>query len=97
LEGKTIALPAVAGLALGSTRSWLRNNGADPEKVRFIALVTAEALTLLVNQRMAREGMLGRCSNDDIRTALVLATSEFIGCAESVSGTGFVIERLTHD
>ena len=36
LEGRTIALPAVAGLALASTRGWLRKNGADPEKVRFI-------------------------------------------------------------
>lgn len=45
------------------------------------ALVTAEALTLLVNQRMAREGMLGRCSNDDIRSALALATSDLLGLA----------------
>jgi NitT/TauT family transport system substrate-binding protein len=36
LEGRTIALPAVAGLALGSTRGWLRKNGADPEKIRFV-------------------------------------------------------------
>jgi NitT/TauT family transport system substrate-binding protein len=36
LEGRTIALPSVAGLALGSTRGWLRKNGADPEKVRFV-------------------------------------------------------------
>jgi NitT/TauT family transport system substrate-binding protein len=36
LEGRTIALPSVAGLALASTRGWLRKNGADPEKVHFV-------------------------------------------------------------
>jgi NitT/TauT family transport system substrate-binding protein len=48
LEGKTIALPSVAGLALGSTRGWLRKNGADPEKVHFIEVpqpTMAAALT----------------------------------------------------
>jgi hypothetical protein len=57
------------------------------------ALLTAEALTLLVNQRMSREGMLGRCSNDDIRSALVLATSKAVGFASAGAGGGIVIER----
>ena len=37
------------------------------------ALLTPEAITLLVNQRMAREGMSGRCSAEDIREAIALA------------------------
>jgi len=58
------------------------------------ALLTPEALTLLVNQRMAREGMIGRCSTDDIRSALLLATARSIGFAETISSAGIVIERL---
>jgi NitT/TauT family transport system substrate-binding protein len=48
LEGRTIALPSVAGLALGSTRGWLRQNGADPDKVHFVEVpqpTMAAALT----------------------------------------------------
>jgi DNA primase len=57
------------------------------------ALLTVEALTLLVNQRMSREGMLGRCSNDDIRAALTVATSASVGLTDAVSSSGYVIER----
>jgi NitT/TauT family transport system substrate-binding protein len=36
LEGHTIAMVSIAGLALASTRGWLRQNGADPAKVNFV-------------------------------------------------------------
>jgi NitT/TauT family transport system substrate-binding protein len=36
LEGRTIAMVSIAGLALASTRGWLRQNGADPSKVNFV-------------------------------------------------------------
>jgi NitT/TauT family transport system substrate-binding protein len=36
LEGHTIAMVSIAGLALASTRGWLRQNGADPTKVNFV-------------------------------------------------------------
>jgi NitT/TauT family transport system substrate-binding protein len=36
LEGRTIAMVSIAGLALASTRGWLRQNGADPAKVTFV-------------------------------------------------------------
>jgi NitT/TauT family transport system substrate-binding protein len=36
LEGRTIAMVSIAGLALASTRGWLRQNGADPAKVNFV-------------------------------------------------------------
>jgi NitT/TauT family transport system substrate-binding protein len=36
LEGKTIAMVSIAGLALASTRGWLRQNGVDPAKVNFV-------------------------------------------------------------
>jgi hypothetical protein len=55
--------------------------------------LTIESLTLLVNQRMAREGMVGRCSNADIRSAVALATAASVGYAEIISETGIVIDR----
>jgi NitT/TauT family transport system substrate-binding protein len=36
LEGRTLAMVSIAGLALASTRAWLRQNGADPAKVNFV-------------------------------------------------------------
>jgi DNA primase len=57
------------------------------------APLTVEALTLLVNQRMAREGMLGRCSVQHVREAVAIAASAAVGAA-SIAPTGEVtIER----
>jgi NitT/TauT family transport system substrate-binding protein len=36
LEGHTMAMVSIAGLALASVRGWLRQNGADPAKVNFV-------------------------------------------------------------
>jgi NitT/TauT family transport system substrate-binding protein len=36
LEGRTIAMVSIAGLALASTRGWLKQNGVDPAKVNFV-------------------------------------------------------------
>jgi hypothetical protein len=55
--------------------------------------LTVEALTLLVNQRMAREGMLGRCSNADVRSAIALATTDLFGLVSLASTNEVFIER----
>jgi hypothetical protein len=55
--------------------------------------LTAEALAVLVNQRLQRENDLARCSSADVHNALAVATSlVFGGATQSVAG-GFVIER----
>jgi hypothetical protein len=43
---------------------------ADPQVERAPAPLTAEALAVLVNERLARDGELGRVSLDDIRDAI---------------------------
>jgi NitT/TauT family transport system substrate-binding protein len=47
LEGKTMALPVVGGIALVGTRAWLKQNGADPAKVNFIEFNSAAMATAL--------------------------------------------------
>jgi len=43
---------------------------ADPQVQRTVAPLTVEALAVLVNERLAREGDLGRLSLDDVRAAV---------------------------
>jgi hypothetical protein len=55
--------------------------------------LTAEALAVLVNQRLQRENNLARCSSADVNRALAVATSPvFSGATESANGS-IVIER----
>ena len=50
----------------------------DPEVERPAAPLTLEALTVLVNERLAREGELGRLSVDDVRRAVALGADPLI-------------------
>jgi hypothetical protein len=51
---------------------------ADPQVQRPTAPLTAEALAVLVNERLARDGELGRVSLDDIRGAIVYGTHPLV-------------------
>ena len=57
------------------------------------ALLSAEALTVLVNGRMAREGMAGRCSLGDLRAAIDAATSDLISHASRLPSGAITIEH----
>ena len=52
--------------------------GADPEVQRTSAPLTVEALAVLVNERLAREGELGRVSIEDVRGAVVYGTHALV-------------------
>jgi hypothetical protein len=51
---------------------------ADPEVQRTSAPLTVEALAVLVNERLAREGELGRVSIEDVRGAVVYGTHPLV-------------------
>ena len=74
------------GLAYQTSLGAAGRGGSD-------GVLTAEALTILVNQRLAREGDIARCNVDDVRAALAVASSAvFAGVSERPDGS-FVIER----
>jgi len=52
--------------------------GADPEVQRTSAPLTVEALAVLANERLAREGELGRVSLDDVRGAIAYGTHPLV-------------------
>jgi hypothetical protein len=51
---------------------------ADPEVQQTSAPLTVEALAVLVNERLAREGELGRVSIDDVRGAVAYGTHPLV-------------------
>lgn len=51
---------------------------ADPQVQRPTAPLTIEALAVLINERLAREGELGRVSLDDIRAAVAYGTHPLV-------------------
>jgi hypothetical protein len=55
--------------------------------------LTAEALAVLVNQRLQREQNVARCSSEDVRSALAVAASPVFGGVTERANGGFVIER----
>jgi hypothetical protein len=64
----------------------------DPQVERVPAPLTAEALVVLVNQRLAAEGDLGRIGVADVQRAIDFASDPLVG-AVSVVGTAVYIER----
>jgi len=51
---------------------------ADPEVQKTSAPLTVEALAVLVNERLAREGELGRVSIDDVRAVIAYGTHPLV-------------------
>ena len=51
---------------------------ADPEVQKTSAPLTVEALAVLVNERLARDGELGRVSIDDVRGAVAYGTHPLV-------------------
>jgi hypothetical protein len=64
----------------------------DPQVERVPAPLTAEALTVLVNQRLAAEHDLGRVGVPDVRRAIAFASDPLVG-AITVAGDAIYIER----
>jgi len=64
---------------------------ADPQVQRPTAPLTAEALAVLVNERLARDGELGRVSLDDIRRAIIYGTHPLVDTM-SLDGDRVTIE-----
>jgi bifunctional non-homologous end joining protein LigD len=57
------------------------------------APLTVDALTMLVNERMAREGMLGRCSTADIAGVVAVAGSPWYEAMEVGDGHVVIVRR----
>jgi hypothetical protein len=64
---------------------------ADPEVQRTPAPLTVEALAVLVNERLARDGELGRVSLDDVRGAVAYGAHPLVDTI-SVDGDRVTIE-----
>jgi hypothetical protein len=57
------------------------------------APLTVDALTMLVNERMACEGMLGRCSTADIAGVVAVARSPWYAAMELIDGHVIIVRR----
>jgi hypothetical protein len=64
---------------------------ADPQVQRTSAPLTVEALAVLVNERLAREGELGRVSIDDVRGAVAYGVHPLVDTM-SVDGERVTVE-----
>jgi hypothetical protein len=64
---------------------------ADPQVQRTVAPLTVEALAVLVNERLAREGELGRLSLDDVRAAVTYGVHPLVDTM-SLDGDRITIE-----
>lgn len=73
---------------LAYQESLITELGATPDD----ALLTAEAVTLLINQRMARERMFGRCSIGDVRRAIAFGSLPIIGSFLTLPQDALTIE-----
>ncbi len=87
-ERALVAFRYVMEEGLSYQRSLAQN---DPEIQPVDAPLTAEALTMLVNERLANEHDEGRMGVEDIRAAIALATHPAIGFASEDQG-GISIE-----
>jgi bifunctional non-homologous end joining protein LigD len=66
---------------------------ADTQVQHVNAPLSVDSLTLLVNQRLEREGDLARASLDDIRSAIAVAASPLIGAVDQTGETVTIISR----
>jgi hypothetical protein len=64
---------------------------ADPQVQRTVAPLTVEALAVLVNERLARDGELGRVSLDDVRAAVTYGVHPLVDTM-SLDGDRITIE-----
>jgi hypothetical protein len=64
---------------------------ADPQVQRTVAPLTIEALAVLVNERLARDGELGRVSLDDVRGAVTYGAHPLVDTM-SLDGDRVIIE-----
>ncbi len=69
---------------------------ADPEVQQTSAPLTVEALAVLVNERLAREGELGRVSIDDVRGAVVYGTHPLVDTM-AVDGERVTVEMRSSE
>jgi bifunctional non-homologous end joining protein LigD len=68
---------------------------ADTQVQRTDAALTIESLTLLVNQRLERNGDLARMGTNDIRAAVAIATSALVEAAHQEAESITLIRRPT--
>ena len=69
---------------------------ADPEVQKTSAPLTAEALAVLVNERLARESELGRVSIDDVRGAIAYGTHPLVDTM-AVDGERVTVEMRSSE
>jgi DNA primase len=68
---------------------------ADTQVQHVNAPLSVDSLTLLVNQRLEREGDLARASQDDIRAAITVAASPLFGAVQQTGETVVVVSRAS--
>jgi bifunctional non-homologous end joining protein LigD len=66
---------------------------ADAQVQHVNAPLSVDSLTLLVNQRLEREGDLARASQDDIRAAIIVAASPLVGAVQQTGDAVVVVSR----
>jgi hypothetical protein len=66
---------------------------ADTQVQHVNAPLSVDSLTLLVNQRLEREGDLARASLDDIRAAIAVAASPLIGAVHQTGEAVTIVSR----
>ena len=69
---------------------------ADPEVQKTSAPLTVEALAVLANERLAREGELGRVSIDDVRGAVAYGTHPLVDTM-AVDGERVTVEMRSSE
>lgn len=66
---------------------------SDTQVQQVKATLSVDSLTLLVNQRLEREGDLARASQDDIRAAIAVAASPLVGAVHQTGETVTIVSR----
>jgi len=68
---------------------------ADTQVQGVNAPLSVDSLTLLVNQRLEREGDLARASQDDVRAAIAIGVSPLIGAVRQTGDAVTIVSRAT--
>lgn len=66
---------------------------SDTQVQQVNAPLSVDSLTLLVNQRLEREGDLARASQDDIRTAIAVTASPLVGAVHQTEEAVTIVSR----
>lgn len=82
LEGKTVAVNEVGGINEIITNQWMRVSGADPKKVKFVALPFAELASSVVSDKVNASQMPRQNISADLADKLTAIVDPFVAAGE---------------